>query len=346
MAGSEELELAWLREHADTLLAALDDAGALHFRGFTAPTTKPGFRRFCEALPFSPCADPLASIGVRSLLSQADGVYEAVNAQALAATTIGLHNDATWKLTAPFAAFVCFEPADSGGAFLVADGRRVLADLEPGLVEKLSARNISVRVAALDAAPLLRLCPAPLLAPLRAAFAGAARVALDAAVPLGLVVAWGGAEGHTLQVLERPKPPLNAHPASGAPTWFSSLHSQSSHLQQRRAEGEPGFSMTEAFYGDLTPIEPAELEQIDEVITRHVRRVQMRPGEVVLLDSYQVLHGRDPFHGTREHGVLWLTSDAFAPPGAEEEGDGEGEGDAASAFSRAVNWLAVKRTRT
>ena len=104
--------------------------------------------------------------------------------------------------------------------------------------------------------------------------------------------------------------------------------------------------MTEAFYGDLTPIEPAELEQIDEVITRHVRRVQMRPGEVVLLDSYQVLHGRDPFHGTREHGVLWLTSDAFAPPGAEEEGEGEGEGDAASAFSRAVNWLAVKRTRT
>ena len=34
---------------------------------------------------------------------------------------------------------------ESGGAFLVADGRRVLADLEPGLVEKLSARNISVR---------------------------------------------------------------------------------------------------------------------------------------------------------------------------------------------------------
>ena len=57
--------------------------GALHFRGFSASTTKPGFRRFCEALPLQPCTDPLASIGVRSLLSKDEGVYEAVNAQVL-----------------------------------------------------------------------------------------------------------------------------------------------------------------------------------------------------------------------------------------------------------------------
>ena len=47
--------------------------GALHFRGFSASTTKPGFRRFCEALPLQPCTDPLASIGVRSLLSKDEG---------------------------------------------------------------------------------------------------------------------------------------------------------------------------------------------------------------------------------------------------------------------------------
>ena len=108
---SAEAELAWLREHADDLMASLDEAGALHFRGFCTSTTKPGFRRFCEALPLQPCTDPLASIGVRSLLAKEEGVYEAVNAQALAATYIGLHNDATWALTAPFAAFVCFEAA-------------------------------------------------------------------------------------------------------------------------------------------------------------------------------------------------------------------------------------------
>jgi len=293
-AGSADAELAWLGENADCLMASLGEAGALHFRGFSATTTKGGFRRFCEALrPLRPCTDPLASIGVRSLLSKDSGVYEAVNAQALAATYIGLHNDATWALTAPFAAFVCFEPAPSGGAFLVADGRLVLADLEPEIVQKLSARNVSVRVAQLDASPLLGRCAgaaAPLRAPLAAALAGFVRGALGAAVPLGLVVSWA-ADGHTLQVLERPKPPLNAHPVTGVVSWFSSLHSQARHLQRRRAGGElGGVAVTDAFYGDLLPIEDAVLEQIDDVILRHVHRVEMSRGDVVLLDSYQVCH--------------------------------------------------------
>ena len=33
------------------------------------------------------------------------------------------------------------------------------------------------------------------------------------------------------------------------------------------------------------------LEWIDEVVTRNVLRVEMRPGDVVLLDSYQVRAG-------------------------------------------------------
>ena len=69
--------------------------------------------------------------------------------------------------------------------------------------------------------------------------------------------------------------------------------------------------------------------------------VEMRRGDVVLLDSYQVLHGREPFSGTREHGVMWLTSPDFAPADALGVGGG---GSPAGAFSRAVNWLAVKRT--
>ena len=47
---------------------------------------------------------------------------------------------------------------------------------------------------------------------------------------------------------------------------------------------------------------------------RNAKRVAMQPGEVVLLDSYQVLHGREPFTGEREHGVMWLTDPADAAP--------------------------------
>jgi hypothetical protein len=67
---------------------------------------------------------------------------------------------------------------------------------------------------------------------------------------------------------------------------------------------------TDVFYGDdLSPIEPWLLEEIDETITRLTKRIEMRRGDVVLLDSYQVLHGRDIFDGEREHAVIWLSND-------------------------------------
>ena len=67
---------------------------------------------------------------MRKLLSSEEGVYEAVNAEALSKTFIGLHNDATFKLTAPYAAFTCFKRATSGGEFLLCDGRQVLRELD------------------------------------------------------------------------------------------------------------------------------------------------------------------------------------------------------------------------
>ena len=95
LRGDEEEELAWLTQQAPALMTQLGEAGALHFVGFRLPTTKAGFRRWASALPLTPCKDPLTSIGVRKLLSSSDGVYEAVNAEALSKTFIGLHNDAT-----------------------------------------------------------------------------------------------------------------------------------------------------------------------------------------------------------------------------------------------------------
>ena len=58
-----------------------------------------------------------------------------------------------------------------------------------------------------------------------------------------------------------------------------------------------------------------------------------------------MLHGREPFSGAREHGVMWLTSKDFAPPtDTPGEGGGDDGSSPAGVFSRAVNWLAVKRT--
>lgn len=311
-------EAAWLQRHSEGLVRSLGICGALHFRGFELPKSKAGFRQFVEALPLEPCQDSLASIGVRSLLSASDGVYAAVDAESLASTFIGLHNDATFKLAAPFAAFVCFQQAITGGAFLLADGRAVLRALDPSVVATLQARGLRVRVAALTTSFLA--ATGPLRPVLAACIAAAVGLGLKVAVPLGLELAWSEA-CQTLQVLEPLKRPVTRHPITGHPTWFSGLHSQSAHLQRKRAAATggdvfEGVAATEVFYGDsgdvLEPVSSEALDHVDAVVERLTVRVRMQPGDVVLLDSYQVLHGRDTFQGPRQHGVLWLTSSDYA----------------------------------
>lgn len=330
---SEAAEYTWLQQQADGCMETLSSAGALYFQGFALPTTKPGFRRFCEALGLKPCADPLASIGVRSLLSPDNGVYEAVNAESLSKTFIGVHNDVTYKLAAPFGAFVCFQRAASGGTFLLADGRAVLADISPRVLTNLRERKLSVRVAALPTGNLRYAGPlAPCLAGMLEA---AVSLLLRVAIPLELELAWSRS-GDILQILERAKPPINRHPATGEASFFSSIHSQSRYLQKRRAATSfEGIAATDVFYGDLDSIEHEVLDHIEEVVQRHMRRIEMEPGEVILLDSYQVLHGRDTFDGPHEHGVMWLTNDFFSSETQEQREGGFS--------SDIINWLAVKR---
>ena len=60
------------------------------------------------------------------------------------------------------------------------------------------------------------------------------------------------------------------------------------------------------FYGDLGEISAEDLQHIDEVTMRNLVKVPMQKGDVVLVDNYQVMHGRDVFTGERLHAVSWF----------------------------------------
>ena len=75
--------------------------------------------------------------------------YKAVDSESLSDTFIGLHNDCTFTLAPPFAAFCCFEQAADGGEFLLADGKEILDALDDEITKKLYDRNVRVRVAAI-----------------------------------------------------------------------------------------------------------------------------------------------------------------------------------------------------
>jgi len=60
------------------------------------------------------------------------------------------------------------------------------------------------------------------------------------------------------------------------------------------------------FYGDDGLISDEDLEHLDEVTMKNVQFVKMSEGDVVLLDNYKTMHGRNVFDGVRKHGVCWF----------------------------------------
>ena len=134
--------VAYFVERKEEIKAMLEKHGTVWFREFDLMKTEDGFRTFWEALDLDPCLDPLHSSGLRKFLSKRDAVYEEVNKQSLSKHYIGLHNESTNKKSAKAAAFVCFKPATKwGGEFFIADGERILRDMDPEILQMLYDRK-------------------------------------------------------------------------------------------------------------------------------------------------------------------------------------------------------------
>jgi hypothetical protein len=60
------------------------------------------------------------------------------------------------------------------------------------------------------------------------------------------------------------------------------------------------------FFGDDGSLTEAQLKHMDEITMKNVKFVKMTEGDVVLLDNYKCMHGRNVFDGTRKHAVAWF----------------------------------------
>jgi len=102
------------------------------------------------------------------------------------------------------------------------------------------------------------------------------------------------------------------HPETGVPNWFCNIHSHSAKLRDDRdgvlpeTTGASKLNKSDTFYGDGSVISDEDLKHVDEVTRKNMVFVKMQEGDVVLVDNYRTMHGRDVFEGTRKHGVTWL----------------------------------------
>jgi hypothetical protein len=315
-----DAELAWLSANAKKIRDDMELHGAVIFRGFNLMKEQPGFEAFYDAIGMNPCMDPLFSVSARPTAdgSKNSAVYEAVNKESRKNFFIGMHNEFVGTRAPRAAAFVCFKSAETGGEFVVADGRAVFRDLDTDTLDRLYNRGIRYGVMELPFFGWVDKLPDAMQAPTMNTIRSLASAAINAKVDfdVDLLEQRGGYDNtRILQARAPSQVPVVRHPVTGEPTWFCNVHSHSSKLRKEREkefgaekfeDGASQINKSDMFYGDDGDLTAAELKHLDDITRKHMKYIKMKEGDVVLLDNYKTMHGRNVFDGTRKHAVAWF----------------------------------------
>lgn len=320
IVGDEKVQLEYFEKNAMDIKTKMQTNSAVVFRDFDLMKKQEGFQRMYEAIGMKPCLDPLHSVSARPTVDgkKNSPVYEAVNKESRKNFFIGMHNEFVGTRAPRAAAFVCFKAAETGGEFLIADGRRMFRDLSPDLVQELYQRSIRYSVMELPFFGWIDNLPDPVQNPAMGVVRGLVSAAINAKVDFSVEMRWGeGGYDNTkmLQARAPSQPPIVLHPVTGEPTWFCNVHSHSSKLRKDREsvygaerfeDGASQINKSDMFFGDDGELTDAQLQELDDVTMKNVQFVKMTEGDVVLLDNYKCMHGRNVFDGKRKHGVAWF----------------------------------------
>jgi len=320
IAGDIPAQIAYLEENAMEIKQMMQDNAAVVLRDFDLMKTQEGFQQFYSILGMKVCLDPLHSVSARPTVDGKNNspVYEAVNKESRKNFFIGMHNEFVGTRAPRAAAFVCFKAAETGGEFLIADGRAMFRDIDSDILEKLYNRNIRYSVMELPFFGWIDNLPDFMQNPAMGVVKGAVSAAINAKVDFDVELLWGEGGYDSTKMLQAraPKqPPVVRHPVTGDPTWFCNVHSHSSKLRKDREatygaerfeDGASQINKSDMFYGDDGELTDDELQHLDDITMKNVKFIKMTEGDVVLLDNYKCMHGRNVFDGTRKHGVAWF----------------------------------------
>ena len=220
---------------------------------------------------------------------------------------------------------MCFKPATvSGGEFFIADAAKIARDLDADVAQRIYDKKIRISVSNLD----LNFLEAA--GPFKEGLMEGAKNAVDTLVApkfdMDLEMIYG-ADGKPmrLQAVEQVASPLNRHPKTGELLWFCNIHNHARYLRDRRPCTVPEVGMTEVYHGDLSAISSDDLDHINAVSEKNIAKIPMQPGDVLLVDNYRILHGRDTFKGDRYHAVSWFGGLVKDRPADYDDGDDDAQ---------------------
>jgi alpha-ketoglutarate-dependent taurine dioxygenase len=279
---------AWIAQNRDGLRAKLHVHGALLFRGFAA-TAVSTFSDAVQAISGEPLRYTERSSPRHAVTGN---VYTSTDYPA--EYPIFLHNEQSYNMSwCRVISFYCQKAAAGGGQTPIADTRRILARLDPAIVDRFWRRRYMYVRNFGDGFGLSW----------QTAFQTERKADVEAYCRASNIqVEWkDGGRLRTRQVREA----VHRHPDTGELVWFN--HCTFFHVttlpppvrDTLLADFAQDDLPNQTFYGDGAPIEPEVIEQLQQAYLAEKVVFDWREGDILILDNMLSSHGREPFQGER-----------------------------------------------
>ncbi|MDQ3918842.1 MAG: TauD/TfdA family dioxygenase [Acidobacteriota bacterium] len=282
--------LDWAAGHTDFVEAKVLEHGGLLFRDFGVRSAAE-FEQFIritagEPLEYRERSSPRSQVGAGNVYTSTD--YPADQ-------PIYLHNENSYQGKWPLRLFFyCETAARERGETPIADVRRVMARLDPSVVERFAEKQVMY----------VRNFGSGLGLPWQTVFQTEDRAVVEGHCRAnGITFEW--LPGDRLRT-RAVRPALARHPRTGELTWFN--HATFFHVTTREPKIRQALLAvfkeedlpTNTYYGDGSPIEPEVLDGLRAAYEAELVALPWREGDVLLLDNMLAAHGRSPYSGPRK----------------------------------------------
>lgn len=286
---SDEIDVAgWLDDRRDEILERLRSWGVLLFRGFGIDSIS-ALRGFAtkftpELVPYRERRSPRTDLGQNIYTSTIHPADQEIH----------FHNTTSFSHQWPMKLwFSCIQPAEWEGRTPLADIRRVLARMDPGVRERFERLGVEY---------VSNYYPGMGLS-WQTTFGTEERSEVERYCRAhGIGYEW--IDGNRLRT-RSVRHAVAVHPDTGEHSWFNQAH----HFHVTSLEPEVTHALTGAyaeadlprnsFFGDGSTIEAEVLEHIAECYAGERTAFLWERGDVVMIDNMLVAHARTSYRGER-----------------------------------------------
>jgi alpha-ketoglutarate-dependent taurine dioxygenase len=281
----------WIRQNKSEFEAYLTEHGAVLLRGFGIKTAE-DFNAFMKCFDTEPLPYMFRSSPREELNKSIKNIY--LSTSYPNERSINMHNETSYsRVWGRKIVFCCLTPAEQGGETPIADSRKVLQDLPPGLIEKFKEKGVKYR----------RNLIANIGMPWQEVFQTTDKGAVESICKKNNITYEFLSDDDV--IIEWIKPAVYKHPVSMREIWFNHVFffnkfSRYEELGLQPTDFLPAeYLASETFFGDGSDISYQEYLDIKNAYNKNKVIFPYEKGDILFLDNMLTAHGRNPYKGDR-----------------------------------------------